>query len=335
MSGRPQAYGWHSLLCRAQFSARWRGVIARVSFRGSLLSGSMMLVEIFAGTGCGTVTVAVTAPLDVVVVTETKTVTIEPDFTKADDPWKPSNSLMHSINYDYSDQNRVQLMAVTVPPKEVVMTETTPVTLETDLAEVYDPWMSFNGTIHTFNTDFFDTYFMKPVAGSYSEVVGEGWRRLIRNVLDNFTTPKRLINSLLVGKFGGAGRELSRFLINSTLGGLGMTDVAKHQFGIEKSDTDFGQTLEIWGWTTSRYLLVPFMPPLTLRDAVGTVVDMVMNPATIVFPIPFIGALAKDTLAYVNNRGLRLETDQNMEEPQYSELRSSYLVHRAELIQAR
>jgi|GEM_PF-3488590 len=282
MSDRPQAYGWHSLLCRAQFSACWRGAIARVSFRASLLSGSMVLVEIFVGTGCGTVTVAVTVPLDVAVVTETKTVTPE-----------------------------------------------------TELAEVYDPWKPFNSQMHTFNNDYFDQYLMKPVAGGYSEVVGEGERRIIRNLLDNITTPKRFLNSLLEGKFGGAGRELSRFLINFTLGGGGMTDVAKYQFGIEKSDADFGLTLEVWGWTQSRYLVVPFMPPLTVRDAVGTVVDMVMNPVTLVFPIPFIGALAKDTLAYVNNRGLRLEIDQNMEEPLYSELRSSYLNQRAELIQAR
>ena len=114
-----------------------------------------------------------------------------------------------------------------------------------------------------------------------------------------------------------------------------MTDVAKYQFGIEKSDTDFGQTLEIWGWTDSRYLVVPFMPSLTLRDAVGTVVDIGLSPFTVLVPIPLVGGLAKDTLAYVNNRGLRLEIDQTMEEPLYKELRNSYFIQREQLIQAR
>jgi phospholipid-binding lipoprotein MlaA len=267
--------------------------------RGSLFSAALLVVTL-AETGCATVTEPDLLPL-VLPATEPQTTTIVPASQ----------------------------------PPVLVLIEPKATTIEAILPEVYDPWKPFNGAIHTFNTDFFDTYLMKPVAGAYSTVVGEGGRRIIRNVLDNLTMPKRLINSLLVGKFRGAGRELSRFLINSTLGGLGTTDVAKYQFGIEKSDTDFGQTLEIWGWTESRYLVVPFMPSLTLRDGVGTVVDIGLSPFSVLVPIPLAGGLAKDTLAYVNNRGLRLEIDQNMEEPLYKELRSSYFIQREELIQAR
>jgi phospholipid-binding lipoprotein MlaA len=215
---------------------------------------------------------------------------------------------------------------------ELVVVESKASPVETNISgDIYDPWKPFNSKIHAFNTDYFDQYLMKPVAGSYSEVVEEGERRLIRNVLDNLSSPKRLINSLLQGKFGGAGRELSRMIINSTLGGVGMADVAKYQFGIEKSDEDFGQTLEAWGWTTSRYLLVPFMPPMTVRDGVGFVVDQITSPVTYFFPIPFIGALAKDTVAYINNRGLQLEIDQHLEEPRYEDLRNSFFVKREEL----
>ena len=62
---------------------------------------------------------------------------------------------------------------------------------------------------------------------------------------------------------------------------------------------------------------------------------MVANPVTLFFPLPLVGGVAKDTLAYVNNRGLRLEIDQNLEEPIYSDQRSSYFIQREELIQAR
>ncbi|TAL09350.1 MAG: VacJ family lipoprotein [Nitrospirae bacterium] len=213
-------------------------------------------------------------------------------------------------------------------------TEPTNAPVDANLTEIYDPWQPFNSKIHTFNNDYFDQYLMKPVAGGYCTVVDEGERRLIRNMLDHLSMPKRFINSLFQGKFGGAGRELSRFVINSTLGGLGMTDVAKYQFGIEKSDVDFGQTLQVWGWTTSRYLLVPFFPPMTVRDGVGFVVDQITSPVTYVFPLPFIGAMAKDTVAYINNRGLRLETDQDLDAPQYSDLRNSYFTQRVELIKA-
>ena len=279
--------------------ADYSAAISCVGCRGSLFSAALLVI-ILAGAGCATETVPASLPLELLA-TAPPTTTIVP---------------------------------VSQPPVLVVI-EPKATTVEAIVPEVYDPWKPFNGTVHAFNTDFFDTYIMKPVAESYSKVMGEGERRLIRNTLDNLSMPKRLINSLLVGKFRGAGRELARFLINSTLGGLGMTDVAKYQFGIEKSDTDFGQTLEIWGWTESRYLVVPFMPSLTLRDGVGTVVDIGLSPFSVLVPIPFAGGLAKDTVAYVNNRGLRLEIDQNMEEPLYKDLRNSYFIQREQLIQAR
>ena len=282
----------------------------------------MVLGEIFAGAGCATVTVTDAQPLNEVVVTETKPAAIAEVLAVSYAPSKPYNGLTHTFNYDYFDQ---------YPVKPVAPSQT----LDENLTGAYDPWKPYNTQMHSFNNDYFDQYLMKPVAGGYSAVVDEGERRIIRNVLDNLTTPKRFLNGLLQGKWGGAGRELSRFLINSTLGGLGMTDVAKYQFGIEKCDVDMGQTLEVWGWTESRYLLVPFLPPMTLRDAVGLVFDQVVNPVTYFFPIPFIGTLAKDTVAYVNNRGLRLETDQNLAEPLYGDSRTLYFIQRAQLINTR
>ena len=303
--------------------------------RGRLFSAALLVV-ILAGAGCAivpasqplgltatepqtTATVPAAQPL-VVLLIEPKTATTVP-------------AAQPPVLLVIEPQTAV-IVPVSQPPVLLVIAPKV-TTVEAIIPEVYDPWKPFNGVIHAFNTDFFDTYLLKPIAGSYSTVMGEGERRLIRNVLDNLSTPKRFVNSLLVGKFRGAGRELSRLLINSTLGGLGMTDVAKYQFGIEKSDTDFGQTLEIWGWTDSRYLVVPFVPSLTLRDGVGTLVDMGLSPFTLLVPIPFAGGLAKDTVAYVNNRGLRLEIDQDMEEPLYRDLRSSYFIEREALIQAR
>ncbi len=280
-------------------SADYSAAISCVGCRGSFFSAALLVV-ILTGAGCATVTVPASQPLELLA-TALQTTTIVPD----------------------------------AQPPVSLASEPKATTIEAILPEAYDPWKPFNSAIHAFNTDFFDTYLLKPVAGIYTTIVGESERRLIRNMLDNLTMPKRLLNSLLVGKFRGAGRELSRFFINSTLGGLGMADVAKYQFGIEKSDTDFGQTLEIWGWTGSRYLVVPFVPSLTLRDAVGAFVDIGLSPFTFLVPIPFAGGLAKDTLAYVNNRGLRLEIDQDMEEPIYSDLRSSYFIQREGLIQAR
>src|SRR3989441_11821155 len=91
-------------------------------------------------------------------------------------------------------------------------------------------------------TTLFRSYVVKPAAKGYDVVVGDGEKQLIHNVFDFIGFPKRFVNSVLQGKWNGAGRELARFVINATLGGAGMTDVAKYQFGIEKSDEDTGQT---------------------------------------------------------------------------------------------
>lgn len=313
----------------------WMPPKAKPPFAGNLFNAALLVV-ILAGAGCATVPASQPSVLLVVAPQTPAVVPVsQPPVLLVIAPQTTTIVLASQPPVLLATEPHIPVVVPVSQPPVLLVIEPRATTIEAILPEVYDPWKPFNGLIHAFNTDFFDRYLMKPVAESYSQVMGEGERRLIRNVLDNLSVPKRLINSLLVGKFRGAGRELSRFLINSTLGGLGMTDVAKYQFGIEKSDTDFGQTLEIWGWTGSRYLVVPFVPSLTLRDGVGTVVDIGLSPFTVLVPVPFAGGLAKDTVAYVNNRGLRLEIDQNMEEPLYSDLRSSYFTQREELIQAR
>src|SRR5438094_3030209 len=94
-----------------------------------------------------------------------------------------------------------------------------------DNTEDYDPWEPFNRKIFTLNCAM-DRYVLRPVATGYNAIVLPGEQQAIHNMVDNVAMPKRLINSLLQGKFQGAGRELARFLINTTLGVGGMADVA-------------------------------------------------------------------------------------------------------------
>jgi phospholipid-binding lipoprotein MlaA len=216
--------------------------------------------------------------------------------------------------------------------EEVVVTDTK-LRQADETAGDYDPWEPFNDKMFTFNHDYLDRYFLKPVATGYDAVIGDGEKQVIHNVFDNVAFPKRLLNSLLQGKFGGAGRELSRFLINSTLGGAGMTDVAKYQFGIERSEEDTGQTLAVWGWDKSRYLVLPFLSPLTLRDGVGYVFDLAMDPIN--YFIPFAPAVGRYSENTVNERALNLETFESVEEGTldlYSAVRNAYLNRRAKQI---
>lgn len=214
--------------------------------------------------------------------------------------------------------------------EEVVVTDTK---LRTDdSAGDYDPWESYNEPVFRFNYNL-DKYVIKQVAKGYNLFIGDGEKQIIHNVFDNVAFPKRFVNSLLQGKFAGAGREISRFLINTTLGGVGMTDVAKYQFGIERSDEDTGQTFATWGWDRSRYFVLPVLSPLTVRDTVGYVFDLALDPVN--YFIPLAGGLGRTAEDKLNDRAQNIETFEAVEEGTldlYSAVRNAYLKKREKLI---
>jgi len=198
--------------------------------------------------------------------------------------------------------------------------------------EDYDPWEGFNEKMFEFNRRA-DRYVLKPVAKVYSLIVPEPFQVVIANGFENINFVPRMINSLLQGKWGGAGRELSRFLINSTAGIGGLFDAAKY-WGLEKSREDFGQTLGVWGVSPGPYLIVPFLEPMTVRDGIGRGVDSVMNPLSYVLPFIWTGISMK-VGDVVNDRALNLELFQGFEESVvdlYSAVRHGYLRRREQLI---
>jgi phospholipid-binding lipoprotein MlaA len=221
----------------------------------------------------------------------------------------------------------VRLAQTQRAPEEKIETDAPP-----DGDEDYDPWEGFNETMFEFNRRL-DRYVLKPVARAYSVVMPEPFQVLISNGFDNIAFVPRTINSLLQGKWGGAGRELSRFLINSTAGIGGLFDAAKY-WGIEKSREDFGQTLGVWGMSPGPYLILPFLEPLTVRDGIGKGVDSFMNPLS--YFIPFLWAgVGMRVGEIVNDRALNLELFQGFEESVvdlYSAVRHGYLRRREQLI---
>jgi phospholipid-binding lipoprotein MlaA len=197
----------------------------------------------------------------------------------------------------------------------------------------YDPWEKFNEQTFEFNRRL-DRYVLKPVAKVYDKIVADRLQTMISNGFDNIRFVPRLVNSLLQAKWNGAGRELGRFLINSTVGIGGLFDMAKQEFGIAKSREDFGQTLGVWGAGAGPYLVLPLLPPLTVRDAIGFFVDGAMNPLNYVLPLFWtrFGMQAGDA---VNDRSLNLELYQGFEETvidMYSAVRHGYLKRREQLI---
>jgi phospholipid-binding lipoprotein MlaA len=130
-----------------------------------------------------------------------------------------------------------------------------------------DPWEAYNRKIHAFNMGL-DRYVMRPVAKGYDTIMPDAPQRGVRNFFRNLSYPVDFLNLVLQGKFGNSIQATTRFLINTTVGLGGFFDVASRE-GIPRYDEDFGQTLAVWGWNESRYLVMPFFGPYTFRDFLG------------------------------------------------------------------
>jgi phospholipid-binding lipoprotein MlaA len=202
---------------------------------------------------------------------------------------------------------------------------------EAELAE-YDPWIGFNETMFAFNHGL-DTHVLKPVAKAYDKVVPDVVQRAVRNIFENLGSVRRIINSALQGRFNDTGQEFGRFLINSSFGFGGLIDAAP-SFGVAPlAEADTGQTFGFWGAGPGPYLVLPLMPPFTIRDAVGYAFDALMDPIAWVLPFEVLLGIGAEQM--VNERSLNLELYENVEETVfdlYSAVRNGYLQRREKMI---
>lgn len=159
--------------------------------------------------------------------------------------------------------------------------ELQPIYEEFEPVRIKDPMEPYNRTIFNFNDKTY-YYVMKPVNKGYKKVFPEKVRVSIRNFFLNIKMPVRFFNCLFQGKFKGAGTEGLRFLINSTIGVAGFFDPAKSKFNLERQDEDFGQTLGKYKMGAGPYIELPLIGPSTLRDTIGFVGDIALNPLTLI-----------------------------------------------------
>jgi phospholipid-binding lipoprotein MlaA len=196
-----------------------------------------------------------------------------------------------------------------------------------------DPWEGFNEKMFNFNREVLDRFLLKPIATGWDFVFPDLVQRGIRNMFDNLWVVRRVVNNTLQLKLAGAGTELARFTINSTIGLAGFFDIAKDGFGIEQKDEDTGQTFGTWGMGPGPYLVLPFLPPLTVRDGVGYAFDGAMFPAS--YFLPWWSALAGTFTETVNERSLNLDRFERVTESTvdlYGAVRNAYLQRRAAAI---
>ena len=196
-----------------------------------------------------------------------------------------------------------------------------------------DPWEGFNEKMFWFNREVLDRYILKPVATGWDFLLPDPVQRGVHNFFDNLAVVRRVVNNTLQLKFTGAATELARFTINSTIGLVGFFDVAKDGFGIEQRDEDTGQTFGVWGMGPGPYLILPFLPPLTVRDGIGYAFDAAMTPYS--YFIPWWGTFAGMTTDIVNERSLNLDRFERVAESTvdlYGAVRNGYLQRRAAAI---
>ena len=143
-----------------------------------------------------------------------------------------------------------------------------------------DPWQRMNRVTFRFDMGFYD-HIGTPVARTYVRVVPHPIRTGIRNFFNNLTYPTVIVNDLLQGKVVDFARDTGRLLVNTTLGIGGLLDPAVH-LGMPRERRDFGQTFGKWGIGTGPYLVLPFLGPSDVRDAIGLV------PAEYTDPVHYV-----------------------------------------------
>lgn len=152
---------------------------------------------------------------------------------------------------------------------------------------VQDPLEPFNRRVYRFNARFDELVYL-PVVNAYEWATPRFVRTGVSNVFNNLADIPNLGNSIMQGKADKSMRTTARLLLNTTLGVVGLFDVAK-RMGLPQQREDFGQTLGYYRVPSGPYLVLPFLGPSSLRDATGQAVDWTLE----------------DYVEYLNNRQIK------------------------------
>jgi phospholipid-binding lipoprotein MlaA len=198
------------------------------------------------------------------------------------------------------------------------------VTAFADESELQDPWEGFNRGVFNFNESL-DRAILKPVAQGYRFIMPDVAEQGVSNFFDNLRDVVTFFNNVLQLKPVEATQDLSRVLINTTIGIGGLFDVAT-AMDIPKNDEDFGQTLGAWGVESGPYLVLPLFGPSTVRDGVGIIPDMYLDP---------LNQVESDELRYglkalkvVDKRASLLDREGVITGDRYTFIRDAYLQKR-------
>lgn len=193
-----------------------------------------------------------------------------------------------------------------------------------------DPNEGFNRAVHGFNKGV-DRALLRPASQVYGAVVPSPLRTGVNNFAENLEGPGDVVNNILQGRIDEAGNNTLRFALNVTMGIGGLFDAATF-LGMPEGDTDFGETLHIWGVGEGAYVEEPLRGPSTQRDSVGRVVDLFLNPFSYVLkPAHSEVATGAEALSIIGDRAKFGETVDSVlydSADSYAQARLLYLQNR-------
>lgn len=191
-------------------------------------------------------------------------------------------------------------------------------------ADDNDPWQPLNQGLFAFN-QFMDDHLMRPVARTYDQYMPDPVQGGVHNFLSNLQDVNVLVNNLLQFKLRDAASDSGRLLINTTVGVVGVFDVAT-KTGLEKHNEDFGQTLGVWGMGPGPYLVLPLLGPSSVRDAFGMGFDTATSPMQ--WPSEVRERNALHVMDLLDQRVRALQLDRMMSGNEYLFTREAYLQQR-------
>ena len=145
---------------------------------------------------------------------------------------------------------------------------------------ISDPFEASNRQVHEINKSL-DKNIVRPIAVLYGDSTPVQLQSAVNNIAMNFSLPGNSINYILQGEIKSASNSSMKFLVNSTLGVVGIYD-ASSQLGIKSEKTDFGETMAKWGIGEGPYLDILVLGPSNQRDGIGRVVDIVFDPVGLI-----------------------------------------------------
>jgi len=188
-----------------------------------------------------------------------------------------------------------------------------------------DPYESINRVVFKFNYTI-DKFAFRPITKAYVTITPTPMQKGLHNALNNLGEFKNMANNLLQGEFFSTGKDITRFVLNSTFGLLGLFDVGT-PLGLERSNQDFGITLAKWGVGQGPYIMLPLLGPSTVRDGFARLPDTFFSVTAYLHPEHDRYYLA--LLNGIDARAELLELEKMMQGDPYTFMRTIYLQNRA------